>query len=231
VRLAISQAFLPGQPIAVTITSPGQGEGKSLVSENLALAFADGGYKTLLIDGDTRRGELHSTFGVERRAGLLDHLAGRTALSDIVKETSTKNLWLLPAGTRFKRGPELLMSPALAPMLAELTLQYDAILIDTPPLSAGVDALVLGSTVGNMLMVVRHGKTDRKMAGAKLELVDRLPVRVLGAVLNDTRGGWGYEQYAYVDGYAAEEELGEIDLGNPSLGSPGNGKSLASKNR
>jgi capsular exopolysaccharide synthesis family protein len=217
IRLALTQAFEPGQPITVALSSPGQGEGKSLVSENLALAFADGGYKTLLIDGDTRRGELHATFGVERRGGLLDHLAGRIPLNQAVRETATANLWILPSGTRFKRGPELLMTPAMHPLFEELRARFDVIIIDTPPLSAGVDAFVFATTVGTMVLVLRNGKTDRKLAEAKLDLMDRLPVRVLGAVINDVRGTSGYDHYAYIDAYGTEEEDDTIPEESPSL--------------
>ena len=82
VRLNLAHVFPETGSIALTITSPMPGDGKSLVSSNLALSFAEAGYRTLLIDGDTRRGELQRTFGVDRRPGQLDHLAADKALDD-----------------------------------------------------------------------------------------------------------------------------------------------------
>ncbi|MBK9550262.1 MAG: hypothetical protein IPO52_14435 [Gemmatimonadetes bacterium] len=75
IRLNLSHTMGEGRGV-LTISSPSPGDGKSLVASNLALSFAESGYRTLLIDGDTRRGELHRTFGQERRPGLLDHLTG-----------------------------------------------------------------------------------------------------------------------------------------------------------
>jgi capsular exopolysaccharide synthesis family protein len=218
-RLALAHAFQAGEPIMLTVSSPGVGDGKSLIAGNLALALADGGYRTLLIDGDTRRGELHADFGLERRPGLLDHLAGKAALESVVQKTSHDNLWMIPGGTRFRHGPELLMTQAAKPMLAELKSNFDAVIIDSPPLGAGVDAFVLSSAVNNLLLVLRSGKSDRKLAEAKLDLMDRLPVRVLGAVLNGVNGAREYEHYKYIDGYVAgpeEEDTPYITAGTSS---------------
>ena len=76
-RLNVRNAANGSGPVALAISSPGPGDGKSLISSNLALAFAEAGYRTLLIDGDIRRGQLHSTFGVPQRPGLVDHLDRR----------------------------------------------------------------------------------------------------------------------------------------------------------
>ena len=214
IRLGIINMLRGSRPLQVAISSPGIGDGKSIVSANLALSFAEGGYSTLLIDGDIRRGELHSVFDVPRRPGLIDAIAGAVPMEDGLRPTSHPRLTLMPTGTRSRHGPELLMSPALPTLLDGLGKRFQVIIIDTPPLGAGIDPFALGSATGNMLLVLRSGETDRKMAEAKLQLLDRLPVRVLGAVLNDISAKGVYRYYSYLNEYASTEEL-ELEGSGP----------------
>jgi capsular exopolysaccharide synthesis family protein len=206
IRLSLFHALGGHQPLQFAVSSPGIGEGKSLVSANLALAFAEVGYATLLIDGDIRRGGLHKMFGVERRPGLLDCLGGAASLDSVLKTTGHSNLTILPSGTRQQNGPELLMGSGLARMMGALRGRYDVIIVDTPPLGASIDPFALGAAAGNMVLVMRSGETDRKMAMAKLEILDRLPIRLVGAVLNDIESTGAYKYYSYLDGYEMEEE-------------------------
>ena len=206
VRLAITNSSMAAGPIAFTVSSPGAGDGKSLVSSNLALSFAEAGYRTVLVDGDTRRGQLHAMFGANRRPGLLDYLGGEAPLEAVLRETTHEKLALIPCGTRRHRGPELLHSQAMLQLMADLRARYDVILVDSPPLGAGVDPFVLGAATGSMLVVLRTGTTDRKMAEAKLKLIERLPIRVLGAVLNDIRAQGVYRYYTYLYGYTTSED-------------------------
>jgi succinoglycan biosynthesis transport protein ExoP len=192
----------PG-PTVVTVTSPGENDGKSMLASNLALAFADAGYRTLLIDGDVRRGRLHDMFGVEQSPGLTDLLAGQARPDQIARRSTHDKLLVIPAGSRAANAPELLMSDGLRRLLLTAGPVFDVVLLDSPPLGAGADGFALGVASTNMLMVLRAGKTDRQMAAAKLDILDRLPVRVLGAVLNDIEPKGVYKYYSYLDGYAA----------------------------
>jgi polysaccharide biosynthesis transport protein len=213
IRVNVQYALPAGAPIRVAVSSPGAGDGKSFVSANLALSFAEAGYRTLLLDADTRRGGLHATFGTDRLPGLVDYLGGAASLEEIMRPTSQERLTLIPCGTRTKQSPELLASPRLAELITDLHRRHDVIVIDCPPLGAGVDAFVLGIAAQHLIMVLRSGKTDRKLARAKLELLDRLPVAVVGAVLNDVPTGGQYRYYAYLPGYAAEDERESLLLG------------------
>lgn len=207
VRLNLAHVFPETGSIALTITSPMPGDGKSLVSSNLALSFAEAGYRTLLIDGDTRRGELHRTFGVDRRPGLLDHLAAEMALEDCLRSTSHPKLMLMPAGSRHRNAPELMGSRRMHELMATLRTRFEVIIIDSPPLAAGIDPFVLGTITGNLMMVVRAGATQRDLAEAKLQIIDRLPIRLVGAVLNDVRSSMNeYKYYAYSYSYGSTEE-------------------------
>lgn len=208
IRLNLSHSFEPSQPICITVSSPSPGDGKSLIVSNLALSFAEAGYRTVLVDGDTRRGNLHRTFGAERRPGLLDYLGTGTMPAErTFRVTSHRNLTLIPAGVRLQHGPELLGSARMAELITRLKNDFEVILIDSPPLGAGIDPFVLGTHSQNMLIVLRSGETDRQMAEVKLRILDRLPIRALGAVLNHIHAGAGaYKYYSYSYGYAAESE-------------------------
>jgi tyrosine-protein kinase Etk/Wzc len=206
IRMSITNSYAGSGPIMFTISSPGAGDGKSLVSSNLALSFAEAGYRTVLVDGDTRRGQLHAMFGASRRPGLLDYLGGDAPLDAVLRGSTHEKLTVIPCGTRRHRGPELLHSQAMLQLITDLRERFDVIIVDSPPLGAGVDPFVLGAATGNMVVVLRTGATDRKMAEAKLKLLERLPIRPLGAVLNDIRAQGVYRYYTYLYGYTTSED-------------------------
>lgn len=207
IRLRLMHSYGAAGPILVTVTSPGSGEGKSFVTVNLALAFADAGFQTLLVDADIRRGGLHRILSVQRRPGLTDYLAGEIGADELVQTTAYSRLDFIACGARRHHGPELLGSAAMTQLTTSLQTRYQVILIDSPPLAAGVDAYTLATLTGHLLLVVRTGVTERQLAEAKLTVLDRLPVRILGAVLNDARADGAYRYYSYyLEGYELENE-------------------------
>lgn len=209
VRLNLMHSLRDGM-LAVTISSPSPGDGKSLVSANLALSFAEAGYRTVLVDGDTRRGELHRTFGVNRRPGLLDFLTGELGQSELLRPTTHPKLQLITGGSRKRNAPELLGGMTMRKLVASLREQFEVVIIDSPPLGAGIDPFVLGTITGEMLLVVRAGATERDLAEAKLQIVDQLPIHLVGAVLNDVRASMSeYRYYSYSAGYGTVEEASE----------------------
>lgn len=207
-RLNVMHAFGSAGPVTVTITSPGPGDGKSFVSANLGRAFADIGKKTLLIDGDTRRGQLHKIMDMERKPGLVNVLKEPGNGGPPIRMTGHDGLFLLTSGSRLQEGPELLSSRRMRDLVLGLRSDFDVIIVDSPPLGAGVDPFVLGTLTGAVLLVLRTGETDRELADAKLDLLERLPIRVLGAVLNGVPSGKDYRYYSYTAGYESwtEEE-------------------------
>ncbi len=205
-RLNLAHAYGAAGPMVVTITSPGAGEGKSFVSSNLALAFADSGQRTLLVDADLRRGALHRVLKVQRKPGLSDYLKGTASFEEIVKPTAQRSLYFLGGGSRMQDAPELLSSGAMVELLTRVRSHFSVILVDSPPLAAGVDPFVLATRTGSLLLVLRTGVTDRELALTKLDNLDRLPIRVLGAVLNDVSPTGVYRYYGYLGGYETAEE-------------------------
>jgi tyrosine-protein kinase Etk/Wzc len=210
-RLHVTHMLPPEAPITLTVTSPAPQEGKSLIASNLALAFSCAGLRTVLIDGDIRRGTLHNTFDRAQSPGLTDYLAGEVELSGMLHHLQSPNLSLVPRGTARRHGPELLTSRKLPQLIADLRNLYDVVIVDGAPLSAGMDSLALSIVTGNALIVLRSGLTDRKLAASQLRLLQRLPITPLGAVLNDANGDSEYQYYSY--GYGdgePESEMGEL---------------------
>ena len=207
IRLSVQYAHGSAGPLVCTITSPGRSDGKSFLASNLALGLADAGLRTVLVDGDIRRGALHRVLAVARKPGLTDVLGGKATADEVVRATAFPRVSFVPCGTRRFSGPELLGSPTMRTFLATLRGRFDAVLVDSPPLDAGVDAYLLATLTTNLLLVLRTGVTDRELATAKLDVLDRLPVRVLGAVLNDVAPRGAYRYYAYsLEGYELKEE-------------------------
>jgi len=214
-RLGLTYEFPPDGPIVLGVSSPAEGDGKSLVSSNLALAFASAGSRTLLIDGDVRRGTLHTTFDVPPTPGLVEHLDGFASIESILKSTSSQNLFVIPRGTRRSRAPELLVSEVMSRLVIDMRARFDVVIIDSPPLVAGMDAYALGAAAGSMLIVLRPAVTNRKLAAAKLEVVDRLPIRVLGAVINAVPDSGSYEYYGSDYSYGGRPSEPGADLATP----------------
>ena len=194
-----------GGRVTLAVSSPSPGDGKSFISSNLAMSFADAGFRTLLVDGDTRRGILHEIFGLPRTSGLTDYLAGSADQQAIIHPTNHEKLSIIPSGNPRKRSPELLTSPLLGRLIADLKTRYDVVIFDTPPLAAGIDGYAIAAATGSLLVVIRIGQTAKRMAAAKLLLVDRLPISVVGTVLNAVPSTGEYEYYGYVSGYGTED--------------------------
>ncbi len=212
-RMKIDFAFGTTRPLIMSITSPSEGEGKTFVSANLANAFADLGLKTILVDGDTRRGDLHHILERNRKPGLTDFLMnGRS--HQIIQETDNPKLHFVGFGSRTTSSPELVNSSQMQALLASLKRRYEVVILDCPPMAAGSDAFILGAHAGSVLMVLRSGTTDKALAAAQLESFLRLPVRLLGAVLNDFTPQIGQGQYKYyshyLPGYEASDEPEDV---------------------
>jgi non-specific protein-tyrosine kinase len=210
-RMSVINANARG-PVSVAVSSPSPGEGKSLIAANLAMSFADAGFRTVLVDGDTRRGTLHDMFEMPNQPGLTDFLMGTVSLSEVVRPAAQANLHVVTSGARTRRSPELLTSTRLPQLVNELRASYDVVIFDTPPLAAGVDGYSITTATGSLLVVLRVGETARRMAAEKLRLFERLPVNIVGAVLNGVRLQDGYGYYGYVPGYEAKDESDRVDV-------------------
>jgi len=169
----------------VVVTSPGPQEGKTCVAVNLAISVANVGLKTLLMECDLRRAQLHHVFHIPARPGLVNYLGNPSTLNGHLRPTNIENLWVLPRGSRAANPTELLHSEVLAQLLEELRRDFDLIVVDTPPMLTVADASALSPLTDGYLVVLRARKTPREAAIQAVKQLQMVHGRILGAVLND----------------------------------------------
>ncbi|MBN2357613.1 polysaccharide biosynthesis tyrosine autokinase [candidate division KSB1 bacterium] len=166
------------------LTSVAPEEGKSFTASNLAIIFAQQRSNTLLVDADLRRGVLHNTFHMHKEPGLANYLSNSATLSSVVQQTHIPNLSFISCGALVPNPSELLGSLFMKRFLDEAVRKFDTILFDTPPLEAATDAVVLGTQVQAIVVVVRSGKTNRKLAQERLDIFQSVPANLVGVVMN-----------------------------------------------
>lgn len=163
----------------LAVLSPAHGDGRSHVAANLAVAFAQGGGRTLLIDADLRRPRLHTLFAAAPEAGephepggLAQMLSGRSGSLAVDAVPGLPALWVLRAGAVPPNPLELLEGPGLARLLADVTGKFEHVVVDTPAFEAGMDAAVIAAACGSGLLVLRPGRS--RLAAAQ-DLMAGLP--------------------------------------------------------
>ncbi|MEW5987144.1 MAG: CpsD/CapB family tyrosine-protein kinase [Chloroflexota bacterium] len=168
----------------LVVTSPAPGEGKSTTIANLAVAMAQGGRRTILVDCDLRRPSLHTLFNLGNDFGFTTLLLDEKGAPPLQK-TPVDNLWLLTSGPKPPNPADLLGSRQVDRLIATLKEQADMILFDVPPVIAVTDAAVLGAKVDGVLLVVNAGKTRRDHAQRAKELLEKAKVRIVGVALTN----------------------------------------------
>jgi polysaccharide biosynthesis transport protein len=168
----------------IVITSSTPGEGKTMVSTNVAAALAQAGHRVLLIDADMRKPRVHQVFQAELAPGLSNLLVGNATASEVIYESSTSGLWIMCAGTHPPNPAELLGSKRFKDLAAFLMPHFDWVIIDTPPVMAVTDAAVVANLAHGTLFVVGAEMTSRRIAQRAVEQLEMGQARFLGAVLN-----------------------------------------------
>jgi succinoglycan biosynthesis transport protein ExoP len=168
----------------LVVTSTGPGEGKSVVSANIAMSLALAGQRVLLIDADMRRPKTHELFGVALEPGLSNVMVGDAKASETVRRTLTPNLWLLAAGKHPPNPAELLGSKRFKDFMATLGEHFDWIIIDSPPVMAVTDASIIAHSANGVVFVVGAEMTSRGAAKAALEQLDAVKAKYVGGILN-----------------------------------------------
>jgi len=217
------------QPKVVAVTSATPRDGKSTVASNLAMTLADQGARTLLVDADLRRPQIHTTFGVDQAPGLTDVVMGKVSLDDAVRPFGEHSrLDILTCGVGVEGPAEVIGDPKFEQVLDDLRDRYDYVVIDTPPLLAVTDAALVGAVADGTLVVVRANKTDTETLRTAVSQLRRLRVQLLGIVLNGVPMGRssGYSYYpAYYPSYATGEAQDGLQDKRPLLRS-GRGKKV-----
>jgi capsular exopolysaccharide synthesis family protein len=184
------------------VASPAAAEGKSTIAMNLAIANAQQGYKTLIIDCDLRRPTIHAKAGTDAGRGLPDVLRGDAKWRDVlVRNEKAPGLDML-LGTAAADGDAELVGEAVSGILHEARESYDMIVVDSPPMLGFPEPLHLATQVDGVLMVAHAGHTTRRSLAAALGTLTRLRVRSLGVVLNGVSPDTT-EDYSYYNPYGA----------------------------
>ena len=198
----------------ITLTSAQPGEGKSTTSVNLAISFARAGFRTLLIDADTRNSVMSGTFkSNERYQGLTSFLSGNAELSDVICDTSIDNLMIIPAGQVPPNPTSLIQNDNFKAMVETVRGLYDYVIIDTPPLGLVIDAAILAHHSDASLLVVQAGADKRRTVTKLKEQLEQSGSVFLGVILNkydihlDKYGSYGsYGGYGSYGNYGKSDE-------------------------
>ncbi|MGA8572968.1 MAG: GumC family protein [Desulfobaccales bacterium] len=189
-------------PTTILVTSPNPSEGKTMVASNLALTFALGGEQTLVIDCDLRKPRVHQIFQLDLQPGLSNYLTGSATLEEIVHLSSIPNLSVITGGTRPPSPGILVNSQEFKDLLGQLRERYEHIIIDTPPILAFSEGLIISVLTDGVLLVTRHNCTHKSSGRLAQHRLTQVRAPLLGAVLNcvdslgQSYGGYNYKYYS-----------------------------------
>nr|WP_314136912.1 polysaccharide biosynthesis tyrosine autokinase [Acinetobacter lwoffii] len=199
-RTAIHFALMNASNNVIAISGPAPEIGKSFITTNLAAILAQGGKRVLVIDGDMRRGYLHKYFNADIKPGLSELLNHQNSYEDVVQNSTVDNLYYITRGKSPVNPSELLSTDQFKAILEKASAHFDYVLIDTPPVLAVTDGIIIAQYAGVNLLIARHGKTQIKELEITVNRFEQANVKVNGVILNDvqkgTVGSYGYN-YAY----------------------------------
>jgi polysaccharide biosynthesis transport protein len=204
-RINVNRLMLQQSVKTILITSPSRGDGKTMISLNLADAFAASGKKVALVDADLYRPRLHVRFGLDNKSGLTNILTGGLSWEEVTK--SVRKITVITGGPATTNSAMLLESNVMDKFLADLQENFDVIILDSPPLFI-MDAQILASKVGGILMVVRLGDTITAVARSMLDQLHLMDAHVLGAVLNCAPH---QKDAGYFDGQVEKQRVKGLD--------------------
>jgi capsular exopolysaccharide synthesis family protein len=227
VRTSILFSHADSTPKTIAFTSTLPQEGKSATISNLAVSFAQLEGRVLLIDADLRKPRLSKIFNLRNATGLSSYLAGKASFDEVVQKTSIENVWTIPSGPHPPNPAELLNSKRMRELLAQAKDEFSVVLLDTPPVLAVIDPVIVSSLADSTVFVVRAGKTTRQSLQRAVEEVRKSKADIIGVVFNEVRigrQGIGTPFYHY---YQYEYEAAEPGSTKPSgerpPASPGSG--------
>ncbi len=175
---------LDEQPRCLVISSAVPGEGKTMTSTNLAVALAQTGRRTLIIDADLRRPRVAGLLGLDAAVGLTTILVGKTEVQDAIQVHEPSGLHFLASGAKPPNPTEILQSRVTHDLIKALREEYDMVIIDAPPLLPVADASVLATLADGVILVVKHGRTTRDQLGEAIARLNQVGGRLFGVVVN-----------------------------------------------
>lgn len=194
-----------GQVVLITGTAPQEGKTTTLV--NLAKLLAGSGERTIVLDCDLRRAQIHQRLEISRAPGFTDYFVRHEELDSLVQPTRVPNLFALTAGPLPPNPPAMLARKNVADLFSHLRRQFEWILVDSPPLASVTDALLLARHADLAVMVVKHNNVDKKLVKRSVVALRKATPNLLGAILNavDLKAR-SYHYYYYQDGEASKAE-------------------------
>ncbi len=192
----------PDNPLKTIIfTSSGTKEGKSKTISNLAISMAQAGKKTVLLDCDLRKPMLHRFFTMPNYEGLSSLLTNEITSEEALRQTEIENLQIITSGLIPPNPAELLGSQRMGALLEELKEKFQIVLLDTPPVIAVADAVILGGKVDGVVLVVASHQTHREMLNKAYGILKKGKVNLIGAILNKyplpSQKSYYYDYYQY----------------------------------
>ncbi|WP_218954799.1 MULTISPECIES: polysaccharide biosynthesis tyrosine autokinase [unclassified Acinetobacter] len=207
-RTAIHFALTSAKNNLIMISGPAPEVGKSFISTNLATILAQSDKRVLIIDADLRRGYLNKYFNHDNQPGLSEYLNGQRDLDSIIKTTEIPNLSVITRGKSPSNPSELLSSGKFKEFLDLISPMFDHVIIDTPPVLAVTDGIIISQYAGVNLVIARYAKTQLKELELTVNRFEQVGVKVNGIILNDIQrssAGYGYG-YNYSYGYKASKD-------------------------
>ncbi len=202
-RTALQFSMTHAKNNIVLMTGATPGLGKSFVSVNFAVVMASSGKRVLLIDADLRDGHLHQYFGLTRENGLSDSISGAIRIDRAIHRSVMENMDFLASGSLPPNPSELLLRPNFGPMLESLHGSYDMILIDTAPILAAADPLIIGAHAGAIYIVTRADVTTHGEIKESIKRLAHAGLSVKGVLFNDLKPRTGRYDYGYEYGQYA----------------------------
>ena len=214
IRTNITFALSTHKKKVIVVSSSNPSEGKSTTAANIAIAFSQMDNKVLLIDADMRKSVQHRVFKISNRSGLSTLIGKMSSLPESIKRNVMTNLDVLPAGPCPPNPSELLASEQFKDMLNALAVNYDYVIVDTPPINVVSDGLVFSDTIGGILFVLKYASTTYDDIDVAMKKVELAEANMIGFILNDVKlehragyygrygkygkyGKYGYSQYGY----------------------------------
>lgn len=208
-RTAIHFALSNAKNNIIALSGPAPEIGKSFITTNLATILAQGGSRVLVVDGDLRRGYLNKYFNKEVQPGLSELLNHQNSYEDVVQNSQVDNLFFVTRGKSPVNPSELLSTDKFKVFLDQASASFDYVLIDTPPVLAVTDGIIIAQYAGVNLLIARHGKTQIKELEITVTRFEQANAKVNGVILNDVQkgpgNGYGYG-YNYAYAYKASKD-------------------------
>jgi len=195
-------------PQVILVSSAGPKEGKTITVANVAITMAQAGSKIIILDCDMRRPEIHNFFGATRDRGMSNILVGLDNIGEIIQNTKIPNLDVITSGPIPPNPSEMLGSKRMESLLVALRKKYDHIIIDSPPVTAVTDAVVLSKSADGVIIVIRTGYMARQIVKNGIGQLNNVGAHIIGAVLNGidvSSGKYSYYYYQYYRYYYGED--------------------------